>query len=606
MQFSLQFRHSLTSFFFFLEIFQRNCNTMPKGQYNRSQTKKHVTASIPSIKDACQQFPNEESAIAFLISHNVLTAPEETICVACGYHGCRRKSKATPKSLKCNKKDCGKSQSLVVHTIFASTKMPLHQILYIAIFFLFQSSSATVVSQLHCSSRTVNDFYQLFRQMIRSVLEADNVFKPEDLATTASKDGAAADNTKSVDDQQALSVWRQMNSDNMWEAFLGCLKRVTYDSKEGFKVVKEAAAPVDPKEVEAAVALCKQAAATSAAAAAASEAAKVAAGQDGEPPALPPIEDFMDDGAEEIMGVAEAIIDINPNQKKKVGKRKAGGETTEEVVNRQFVEESQSDTKRHKASTSIPSFMDICCLLPDETSAIAFLTARGVFPNPKEVICAHCGYKGFRPKGKKTPKYIKCNRCSKGQSLMKGTLFEKSRVPIHQALYMALFWLSMSSASTVIAQLGCSSATVTEFFGKFRAHAKKCLDASSNPTVDNCHPEIEQRMKVHIPRYARKSEKAHNDHFSAAMWRDLHVNNLWEAFVQSLKTVKYNHGDTENSNIKKIWVKEDGTACCKYHMRLGAKGKEPKSQPPPQPQQEVGDVNIDPAPPLPILDQATI
>eukprot|EP00984_Skeletonema_dohrnii_P035632 scaffold35626_cov144-Skeletonema_dohrnii-CCMP3373.AAC.3 len=189
---------------------------MPKGQYNRSQTKKHVAASIPSIKDACQQFPNEESAIAFLVSHGILTAAEETDCVACGYHGCRRKSKATPKSLKCNKKDCGKSQSLVVHTLFANSKMPLHQILYIAVFFLFQSPAATVVSQLHCSSRTVNDFYQLFRKMIRAVLEADGAFKAEDqagAAAAATSDPDAEKKKVDEDDHKAVAIWRQMNND---------------------------------------------------------------------------------------------------------------------------------------------------------------------------------------------------------------------------------------------------------------------------------------------------------------------------------------------------------------------------------------------------------
>lgn len=579
---------------------------MPKGQYNRSQTKKNVAASIPSIKDACQQFPNEESAIAFLVSHGILTAAEETDCVACGYHGCRRKSKATPKSLKCNKKDCGKSQSLVVHTVFANSKMPLHQILYIAVFFLFQSPAATVVSQLHCSSRTVNDFYQLFRQMIRNVLEADGAFKAEEQtdAPAAATSDEDAKKKQDEDDLKALAIWRQINEGSMWEAFLGCLKRVTYDAKEGFKVVKEAAAPVDAKEVAAATAAVAAATTAAAAAAAAASAAGTGGQESGEPPALPPIENFMEAGNEDIIGVAEAIIDINPNQKKRGGKRKAGEDASDDVVNRQFMEESQEvDTKRQKASTSIPSFMDICCLVPDEASAITFLTGHGVFPNPKEVICAHCGYKGFRHKGKKTPKYIKCNRCSKGQSLMKGTLFEKSRVPLHQALYMALFWLSMSSASTVIQQLGCSSATVTEFFGKFRAHAKRCLDASPNPAIADRDPEqIEQQMKVHIPRYARKNEKAHNDHFSAAMWRDLHVNNLWDAFVQSLKTIKYNHEDETDKDNKKVWVKEDGTSCCKYHGKTGGKGKEAKQQPQP-PQQELENIT---APALPMIEEAAV
>jgi hypothetical protein len=108
-------------------------------------------------------------------------------------------------------------------------------------------------------------------------------------------------------------------------------------------------------------------------------------------------------------------------------------------------------------------------------------------------------------------------------------------------------------------------------------------------------------MKVHIPRYARKNEKAHNDHFAAAMWRDLHVNNLWVSFVQSLKTVKYNHGDAVD--IKKVWVKEDGTACCKYHGRTGGKGKEAKQQQHQPSQQELESII---APALPMIKEATV
>lgn len=591
---------------------------MPKGHYDRTKTSKDT--SIPSIKDACQQFPNEEAAIAFLVSHGILSKPEDIDCIDCGYHGCRRKSKATPKSLKCNKKSCGKSQSLLVNTLFANSKMPLHQILYIAVFFLFNSPAATVVDQLHCSTRTVNDFYQLFRQMIRKVAEADGAFKAEDhqfdtpALPTASADGGDAVATDSkkkkkkatdaeveakkrrdAEDEQAVLIWRHMYGSKLWETFLGALKRVTYDSKKGFKVVREATAPMDSKEVAEATAAIVAATTAAAAEEAAVAAAAATIATNSAPPALPPMEGVAEAG--EQMAVAEAIIDINPKKKKKRGeKRKHSDDNGEDVVKPQFMDESQAATKQKSTNlTSIPSFMDICCLIPDEANAITFLTVHGVFPNLKEVVCAHCGYKGFRPKGKKTPKYIKCNRCSKGQSLMKGTLFEKSRVPLHQALYMALFWLSMSSASTVIAQLGCSSATVTEFFGKFRAHAKKCLDASPNEGLGNRDPEqIEQDMKVHIPRYARKNDKAHSDHFSAAMWRDLHVNNLWKAFIESLKTVKYDHDDSAN---KKVWVKEDGTACCKYHGRFpGVKGADQSSQ---KEEEEV-------IPALPPIGEATV
>jgi len=191
-------------------------------------------------------------------------------------------------------------------------------------------------------------------------------------------------------------------------------------------------------------------------------------------------------------------------------------------------------------SISIPTHTDICTLIPDEVSAIKFLTTQGVFSDLKEIVCAQCGYKGCRIKEKKKPKSLKCNGCSKSQSLMKGTLFAKSSVPLHQALYMARSWLSMDSSTTTIAQVGCSSATVTEFFGKFRTHIKKCVDASPNEGMGNRDPEqIERDLKVHIPKGAKWKGKDRNDYLAVAVWRDIHENNLWSAFIESLKTAKY-------------------------------------------------------------------
>ena len=121
---------------------------------------------------------------------------------------------------------------------------------------------------------------------------------------------------------------------------------------------------------------------------------------------------------------------------------------------------------------------------------------------------------------------------------MKGTLLEKSHVPLHQALYMARYWLSMDSNDTVIAQVGCSSASVTKFFGKFRTHIKKCVDASPNEGMGN-REQIERDLKVHIPKGAKWKGKDRNDYLAVAVWRDIHENNLWSAFIESLKTVKY-------------------------------------------------------------------
>lgn len=71
--------------------------------------------------------------------------------------------------------------------------------------------------------------------------------------------------------------------------------------------------------------------------------------------------------------------------------------------------------KRAKRKHSIPTFLDICRLVPTEEKAIEYLTFHGILTSPKDTVCCHCGYKGFRQKEKNIPKSLKCNRCSKGE-----------------------------------------------------------------------------------------------------------------------------------------------------------------------------------------------
>ena len=80
-----------------------------------------------------------------------------------------------------------------------------------------------------------------------------------------------------------------------------------------------------------------------------------------------------------------------------------------------YDKQCESTKKQAKKKHSIPSFLDICCLVPTEEKAIEYLTCHGIFTSLKDTICCHCGYKGFRQKEKNNPKSLKCNRCSKGE-----------------------------------------------------------------------------------------------------------------------------------------------------------------------------------------------
>lgn len=234
-------------------------------------------------------------------------------------------------------------------------------------------------------------------------------------------------------------------------------------------------------------------------------------------------------------------------------------------------EELDSPRKRPKRLQSIPSFMDIVQLIPTEERAIEFLSLNGVFPRPKDVVCTHCGYEGFRLKGKKTPKSIKCNRCSKGSSLMRGTFFDGTRAPLQQVLYMAVFWLSLSPASTAVAQLRCSSATVTEVSDKFRrliGRYMKMQQRQAGATEPRHDEEDEDRLKPHIPKFARKDRW--DEHVRAAAWREANVDNLWSAFLVAMRTVKDDIAGAEIGNAP--WMDEaSGKACCKYHLKEHAR-----------------------------------
>ena len=200
---------------------------MPKGQYDRRRER--PPTSIPSIIEICQQIPDETTAIDFLTSHAILPHPKNVSCISCGYKGTRAKSKSTPKSLKCNKNICGKSQSLLQNTIYAKSRLALHKMIYLSIFWLFQSPTNIVKAQIHCSAKTVSDFYKLFNAMVCKRIELDS----------------ANDGLGGVEDELGVILWREKHIHTLWPSFLEAVKRLRYTPERGFEEIKQSTSLCD-------------------------------------------------------------------------------------------------------------------------------------------------------------------------------------------------------------------------------------------------------------------------------------------------------------------------------------------------------------------------
>ncbi|KAL3795928.1 hypothetical protein HJC23_002199 [Cyclotella cryptica] len=224
--------------------------------------------------------------------------------------------------------------------------------------------------------------------------------------------------------------------------------------------------------------------------------------------------------------------------------------------------------KRLKKKQSIPSFLDLCCLIPSDQKAIEYLASHGIFTLPKDTICTHCGYKGLRHKEKNRFKSLKCNRCNKGQSIVRGTFFEHTKASMRTILHLAAHWLHKMPRADTINQLKCSSATVTEFHRSFRKMVKQSMGEDLRVialTADK------NSMSQEIPKGARRNEL--DEHYCVVLWREVNRENLWEAFLAALRSYTLSDSSIRGGSVSvelnnQVWVDgEKGTACCKYHLK---------------------------------------
>lgn len=488
-------------------------------------------------------------------------------------------------------------------TVFSGSKTPLHRILYICTFFLSLAPPSTVISQLHCSSYTASYWYSKLRKWIfrhkSAAFNGEEVRKKHAFKRARKKDKM---------EHSAVALWRERNEQNLWDAFLNILKcrdDGIVDALDGERferdgtynealqnVVTQPEAPpmhvlegniessnmnLEDEEIDVISGAIESVQVRwNALTAADSDPMRQVfpeqmgvprrnqAGQQQQSEANLPKKRLVSESLAIVMKAtrnANQHVCHQTNQQQSEGNQSCRGDEPNEMQNKQ-------KNKRRKKNQSIPSFLDLCCLIPSDEKAIEYLASHGVFTLPKDTICTHCGYNGFRHKQKKTPKSLKCNRCNKGQSITRGTFFEHTKASIRTILHLAAHWLHKIPRADTMSQLKCSSATITDFQRRFRKLVKQNMGEDLRVVALTAD---KSTMSQEIPKGARRNEL--DEHYCVVLWREVNRENLWEAFLAALRSYHLwdssaRGGDVSIEDSDQVFVdRAKGTACCKYHLK---------------------------------------
>jgi hypothetical protein len=376
---------------------------------------------------------------------------------------------------------------------------------------------------------------------------------------------------KDLIENETVAIWRERHIDNLWGAFLDVLKCPNFEMRENSGGNRSENSALQSPHLDAYI------------------------------PSLPAFNGFEEDQhgvimesadqeEEEIANDTSTRVKWNTQQLEQ-DKKRSNPESDAADVHMQttfdLIESPQPNTlhpsnnnshrehndllkrKRPKKTHSIPSFLDICRLVPTEAKAVEYLTLHKIFTSPKDTICLHCGYKGFRNKEKNNPKSLKCNRCNKSQSIAKASFFENSKASYRTILHLAAYWLRNTSREDTIKQLKCSSATITEFHRNFRKLIERSMDDELRAVALTADKRV---MSQEIPKNARRSDL--DEHYCVALWKEVHNVDLWGAFLLALRSYhSFSEHDTDNEGAaSSVWVDEKRClGCCKYHLKLHSK-----------------------------------
>ena len=124
-------------------------------------------------------------------------------------------------------------------------------------------------------------------------------------------------------------------------------------------------------------------------------------------------------------------------------------------------------------ANDMPPLLSLLPIFTEEAKAVEFLLALGALDTPTS--CPACN-KAMRLELARNCWRCSYSKCRKEKSVRSNSFFNNSKLPIGKLLLLAYLWLNKVTVTSAIAMTGCSSATVTDYYGFLRQLVADSLD----------------------------------------------------------------------------------------------------------------------------------
>ena len=130
-------------------------------------------------------------------------------------------------------------------------------------------------------------------------------------------------------------------------------------------------------------------------------------------------------------------------------------------------------------TAGVPAFEDVKVIFSSEDDAFQFLNDRGVFQhNVGQCQCCNIG-KMVNFVRADCKYQLRCSnrQCRKSYSMLRGTFFKNSKLPLNIILLLGYLWLLKLNWTQIGLITGLSETVVTNFIGFYRQLVSLALDA---------------------------------------------------------------------------------------------------------------------------------
>lgn len=118
------------------------------------------------IQKLSKKLSSEKKAISYLVKHGFIKSEKK--CWRC------KRPMAFNIDLKlfrCYKKNCGVQKSIFQHSFFATCRLGIHNLLWIAYLFLYNTPTSSIVKMTGISSKTICEWVFFIRQMLADMID---------------------------------------------------------------------------------------------------------------------------------------------------------------------------------------------------------------------------------------------------------------------------------------------------------------------------------------------------------------------------------------------------------------------------------------------------